>query len=158
MIESPRIRELCHRMTAIEGRVDNLRSAWGASSTHVEWSGVRGIPVARALVAYHRPEDREAALERLLLQACALLEQWIEHHLLSSPWWFVITRSPKDFPGKFVGRRWLSTGREHLAIVNDPVVGDSLTSVREQVPELLFCERVRRGANNDPVIVETWIK
>jgi hypothetical protein len=58
--------------------------------------------------------------------------------------------NPKDYPGKFVLRKWIND------IPTDEVyTADSLDEIRMKVPLGLMC--IKRYPQDDPVIVETWI-
>jgi hypothetical protein len=70
---------------------------------------------------------------------------------------FVIYERPRDYPDKFVVRRWLigvvpgvptaDADWFHLA--------DTLDGVRAQVPP--HCVRLERDTDDEPQIVEVWI-
>lgn len=63
---------------------------------------------------------------------------------------WVIYKSPKDFPGKYVARRWWldsPTGQF--------LVADSLDDLRAMLPTGL--DPIGRMPGDDPVIVEVWI-
>lgn len=67
---------------------------------------------------------------------------------------WVIYRSPRDFPGK-----WVLRGQDASGGVVTPHakcrVGDSLEAVRNCLPPGLIC--LGRQPGDDPVIFETWI-
>lgn len=70
---------------------------------------------------------------------------------------FTIYQNPKDYPDKFVVRRW-AVVRGRADPVPDPkawAVTDSLEMARRALPKGLV--RTERHANDDPVIVETWV-
>lgn len=70
---------------------------------------------------------------------------------------FTIYEKPKDYPDKFVVRRWaVVRGRPNP--VPDPkawAVADSLEMARKALPPGLVC--TQRYPGDDPVIVETWV-
>lgn len=62
----------------------------------------------------------------------------------------VIFNSPKDYPGKFVGRLWdLDKPTQVLT------VKDTLEDVRNEIPFGFI--NIGRHVSDDPVIVEVWI-
>lgn len=66
---------------------------------------------------------------------------------------YTIYNSPKDYPGKYVVREWITQGGK-------PMPGEcsafpSLTMARNSIPRGLFC--TGRNSGDDPVIVETWL-
>lgn len=70
---------------------------------------------------------------------------------------FTIYEKPKDYPDKFVVRRW-AVVRGQPNPVPDPkawAVTDSLEQARASLPPGLVC--IDRYAQDDPVIVETWV-
>lgn len=68
---------------------------------------------------------------------------------------FTIYNSPKDYPGKFVVRRWWIGDGPDPQPTGDFVLADSLDEAREFVPPGLVC--FMRSETDDPVIVETWL-
>lgn len=67
---------------------------------------------------------------------------------------YTIYRNPTDYPGKYVVRRWL-VDRTGVHIERVVAVRNSLATARSAVPPELAC--IQRQADDDPVIVETWI-
>ena len=70
---------------------------------------------------------------------------------------YTIYRSPGDWPGKYVVRRF-SISAEHPDPVPDPVplaVVDTLEQAREAIP--LGLVNIHRYLEDEPQIVETWI-
>lgn len=65
----------------------------------------------------------------------------------------VVTKDPKDYPGKVVGRVW--EGKSGLPS-NLVVVRDTLEQLRETIPTHRFVCAGRKP-NDDPVIVECWL-
>lgn len=63
---------------------------------------------------------------------------------------WTVYNSPKDYPGKFVARRW-----ELTTPTDDVIVADTLDEVRERLPLGLY--PLDRHPGDDPVIVETWL-
>ena len=76
----------------------------------------------------------------------AKIEAWLRDRFLSI--WTVYS-NPKDFPGKWVARRFLLDWPE-----DETLVADSLEELRRQLPQGLHHQP--RLKNDDPVIVETW--
>lgn len=71
---------------------------------------------------------------------------------------YVIYERPKDYPDKFVVRRWvIKAGNEEEALIADKaaVLVNTLEQARAVVPQGLY--RIPRAQEDDPVIVETWI-
>jgi hypothetical protein len=67
---------------------------------------------------------------------------------------FTVYHDTKDFPGKWLVRRFLIVAGRALP---DKLlgVGDTLDQARALVPRGLV--RLDRAVNDDPVIVETWV-
>lgn len=63
---------------------------------------------------------------------------------------WVVYRSPKDFPGVFVARKWLIDGA-----TQETVQAITLEGVRALIPQGLH--RMARDVSDDPCIVETWL-
>lgn len=63
---------------------------------------------------------------------------------------WVVYENPKDFPLKFVARRW-----ELDKPTNEIIVTDTLGELRDELPEGLT--RLDRHFDDDPCIVETWV-
>jgi hypothetical protein len=70
---------------------------------------------------------------------------------------FVVYERPRDYPDKFVVRRWwIGTGSGKPEADQDWFyLGKTLEDVRAQVPE--GCFRLNRDPNDEPQIVEFWI-
>ena len=71
---------------------------------------------------------------------------------------FVVYENPKDYPGKFVVRRWSVTPFENgVQLVPDSAafVGDTLEKVRAAVPASAI--RTPHYPGDDPCIVEIWL-
>lgn len=64
---------------------------------------------------------------------------------------FVVYLNPRDYPGRFVVRRW----RGLFADIVPTAVVDTLEQARAAVPRGLTC--VAPHCDDDPVIVETWL-
>ena len=71
---------------------------------------------------------------------------------------FTIYESPSDHPGRFVLRRWHTHfGGQGIYFDKEPIaVVDQLEEARKNVPS--GCHRLDRSPEDDPVIVETWIR
>lgn len=69
-------------------------------------------------------------------------------HEPNSIW--VVYDSPREYPSKFVARRWIGTEP-----TNEVLVADNLFSVREMLPLGLI--PFKRNECDNPAIVETWI-
>ncbi len=67
---------------------------------------------------------------------------------------YVIYDHPKDFPDKFIARRWEDNGGEPVPC-NVVKVGETIEEVRAALPAGLAC--FTRYPSDDPVIVETWM-
>jgi len=72
--------------------------------------------------------------------------------LAISQW--VIYDHPRDYPDKFVMRRW-EIGRGLVMATDDMALADTLEEARAQVPAGRY--RLEREADDDPVIVEMWL-
>lgn len=68
---------------------------------------------------------------------------------------FTIYRRPKDYPDKFVVRRWVIAGGEPKPDDLPLAVVASLEEARRVLPPGLHC--LGRGDNDDPCIVESWV-
>jgi hypothetical protein len=70
---------------------------------------------------------------------------------------FIVYKSPSDYPGKFVLRRWhVGSGKLDAISDRDPIaVADSLKEVRDKVPS--WCVNIGRYDFDDPVILEVWV-
>jgi hypothetical protein len=59
--------------------------------------------------------------------------------------------NPKDFPAKYVARRFIGLDPQ-----SDVILGDTLQQVREALPSSVFlC--LPRVEQDDPAIVEVWL-
>ena len=64
---------------------------------------------------------------------------------------FVVYRSPSDFPGKYVVRRWLDCVPEH-----EPLrVCEQLDQARSAIPA--GAANIGRMREDDPAILEVWL-
>lgn len=70
---------------------------------------------------------------------------------------FVVYRSPRDYPGKYVVREWRTSPSKIalFAAVEPLAVTDTLEDARAAVPSGTV--RINRDELDDPVIEETWI-
>jgi hypothetical protein len=70
---------------------------------------------------------------------------------------YAIYYNPKDYPGKYVVRRWaIQEGNPEPVPDKDPMaVVDGLSEARKAVPAGLV--RIQPHPEDDPVIVESWI-
>lgn len=68
---------------------------------------------------------------------------------------WTVYENPKDFPGKFVARKWIA--RDGRVIATEEIkLGDTLQEVREHLQPLgMVC--FQRSPGDDPVIVECWL-
>jgi hypothetical protein len=67
---------------------------------------------------------------------------------------FVIYNSPRDYPGKFVLRRWIID--EGTSKPDDSaIIADTLEAIRAAVPFGMF--RLERDPQDEPQIVESWV-
>jgi hypothetical protein len=63
---------------------------------------------------------------------------------------FVVYDHPRDFPEKFVVRRW-----QGIVPTAEFALADSLEEARAKVPG--DCVRIDRNPADDPAILETWL-
>jgi hypothetical protein len=68
---------------------------------------------------------------------------------------FVVYERPKDYPDKFVVRRWSISGERVDADGDWFFLGETLEDVREKVPR--HCIRIHRHPYDEPQILEVWI-
>jgi hypothetical protein len=71
---------------------------------------------------------------------------------------FVVYENPRDFPGKFVVRRWEISGGGTSSVqvaCRHACVCDTLEEAREPFPDFLVC--LTRHPDDDPCIVEVWL-
>lgn len=73
-------------------------------------------------------------------------------HVEMSQW--VIYKHPRDYPDKFVMRRWNITAGMMMA-TEEMATADTLSEIRKHVPPGLF--RLARFEDDDPCIVEVWL-
>ncbi len=73
-------------------------------------------------------------------------------HLEMSQW--VIYRYPRDYPDKFVARRW-EVWAGHILATDEMALADTLEEIREKIPPGLYC--LGRFEDDDPCILEVWI-
>jgi hypothetical protein len=71
---------------------------------------------------------------------------------------YCIYENPKDYPGKFVVRRWAIVENTPYPVADkDPIaIVGSLKEARQYIPPGLVLIPHQQG-REDPVIVETWI-
>ena len=67
---------------------------------------------------------------------------------------WVIYEKPRDYPQSFVVRRWRVVA-ERVIATQEFSVHDTLEQAREGVP--VWCARIDRDPEDDPVIVESWL-
>lgn len=75
------------------------------------------------------------------------------HPLAEMSQW-VIYDHPRDYPTKYVLRRWNISANRMIA-TDDVAVADSLAEIREMVPQGLY--QIPRCTDDDPCIVEVWL-
>ncbi|MDR1280294.1 MAG: hypothetical protein LBK99_05685 [Opitutaceae bacterium] len=63
---------------------------------------------------------------------------------------YVVYRSPMDFPGKFVGRKFVGE-----TATGDSFVSESLEEVRKWIPRGMW--NIGRDKTDEPQILEVWI-
>ncbi len=69
---------------------------------------------------------------------------------------FTVYWNPKDYPNKFVVRRWLVSDKEPEPVPMELVaVASTLEEIRSKIPGSLHC--LRRFKEDDPAIVEVWL-
>jgi hypothetical protein len=67
---------------------------------------------------------------------------------------WVIYAHPRDYPSKYVMRRWnISAGT--MMATEEMALAETLEEIRKHVPPGLFC--LRRFEDDDPCIVEVWL-
>ena len=67
----------------------------------------------------------------------------------------VIYDSPKDFPGMYLCRIWEGEGCHPT---NTAMQKNSLDEMRKDIQAAGFSIRIPRAEDDDPVILETWIR
>lgn len=67
---------------------------------------------------------------------------------------WVVYERPRDYPNKFVLRRWDIRAGSMIA-TDDLQTADSLAAIRKAVPAGLY--RLKRFEEDDPCIVEVWL-
>jgi hypothetical protein len=67
---------------------------------------------------------------------------------------WVIYDHPRDFPDKYVMRRWGVQAGQAVA-TDEMVLADTLEEIRRRVPPGLY--RLERFKDDDPCIVEVWL-
>ena len=67
----------------------------------------------------------------------------------------VIYDSPKDFPGMYLCRIWEGEG---FHPTNTAMQKNSLDEMRKDIQAEVFSIRFPRAEDDDPVILETWIR
>ena len=69
---------------------------------------------------------------------------------------WTIYDNPRDYPGKFVVRRWMILShKEDPEPSHECTVHNTLKQARASLPPGLYC--MRAGTSDDPCIVETWL-
>lgn len=69
---------------------------------------------------------------------------------------FVVYKYPRDYPDKFVVRRWgINRGESAKPDQDWFFLADTLEGVRGHVPR--HCVKLERDPNDEPQIVEVWI-
>jgi hypothetical protein len=68
---------------------------------------------------------------------------------------FVVYERPRDYPDKFVLRRWSIGPGSAEGDADWFVLGETLDDVRAAVPQ--HCIRVGRSPHDEPQIVESWV-
>lgn len=67
---------------------------------------------------------------------------------------WVVYDHPRDYPEKFVLRRWNISAGQMIA-TDEMALADTLELIREAVPPGLYC--LKRFTEDDPCIVEVWL-
>ena len=73
-------------------------------------------------------------------------------HLTMLQW--VIYDHPRDYPDKFVLRRWNIVANRVIP-TDEIAFAKTLPEIRAKVPKHLYC--MARFADDDPCIVEVWL-
>lgn len=70
---------------------------------------------------------------------------------------YVVYHNPKDYPGKWVVRKWLvcQGEKEPLPDHIPVVVADSKTTALGKIPMGMHC--IPRFPDDDPCVVEVWL-
>lgn len=68
---------------------------------------------------------------------------------------WTIYRSPRDYPGQFVARRWIVPTGGDLMATNEMFTADTLNELRQLLP--LGLVNIGRMPGDEPQIVEVWI-
>lgn len=68
---------------------------------------------------------------------------------------YVIYDNPRDHPGKFVTRMWISSQTSGPMPTSTHSIHDTLDQARSAVPNGMH--RIRAMSEDDPCIVETWL-
>jgi len=75
-----------------------------------------------------------------------------------SRWHYVVTKNPRDIPGKVVVRGWIvAPGNPNPLPTNYHVEYDTYEAARLELEQSVDLACVPRDENDDPVIIETWI-
>jgi len=71
--------------------------------------------------------------------------------------WCVYSNWTREYPGKFVARRWLLDARDPRGGIptSDVRLGDTLNEVRWHIPVGFICQQ--RNPMDQPEIVEVWL-
>lgn len=78
----------------------------------------------------------------------------------NSAYLYTVYRNPRDFPGKYVIRKWVVNSKGNGSIKPTAVftIGNSLKEVREKLLKTFpFLVKTAPMGEEDPCIVETWL-
>jgi hypothetical protein len=84
---------------------------------------------------------------------CMEDDSTVTPHLVMSQW--VIYDHPRDFPDKYMMRRWEIREPGVMQMTDDIALANTLEEIRLSVPPGLFC--LERFKDDDPCIVEVWL-
>jgi hypothetical protein len=71
---------------------------------------------------------------------------------------WVVYSNPKDFPGKYVARRWdIIRGQTEPKPTSEHHVADTLEEIRKMIPDRGGLACIPRYDDDDYAIVEMWI-
>lgn len=70
---------------------------------------------------------------------------------------YVIYENPKDYPGKFVVRRWACSAGGAVPDQAPVAVVGTIEAARGALHDQMAFNRLRRSSDDDPVIREIWV-
>jgi hypothetical protein len=70
---------------------------------------------------------------------------------------WTVYKHPKDYPDKYVARRFDVDGRGKVRPSDSVIITDGLDQLRDVLQHELHLVKLMRNEEDDPVIVETWL-